>query len=602
MRGNEGVGGLVGTNTSTVTYCYSTGQVVGDSNVGGLIGQEARSGSTTVSFWDLNTSGLSTSDAGTGITTAEMQTAATFLDAGWDFVGETENGTEDVWMIVEGQTYPLLSWQKYGGGSGEPNDPYLIYTAEHLNALGAEPNDYDKCFKLMADIDLSGYVYDRAVIAPDMNDAGYLRYYSDGLPFTGAFDGNGHTISHLTIEGGGYLGLFGQTGSGARISNLGLEEVSISGFGGDNVGSLVGSLGFWYSSGGILTNCYSTGTVSGYYDVGGLVGENNGSITSSYSAGVVVGVVDVGGLIGMNAGSIAASHSTASVSGDAANIGGLVGANERGSITTSCSRGAVIGDLAVGGLVGENVGFVSQSYAYGSASGEYYVGGLVGCNYYHGEGRVPPPSGIVTCCYSTGMVSGVVDVGGLVGARSDGYGPIAITNSFWDMETSGQSRMCGQNSYPNCDDSYGKTPAEMQTATTFLEAGWDFVGEIENGPNDVWKITEGLDYPRLWWEPYHGQVTLEVGQVLPVTLQSNPSTGYGWEWIDDQDSIVEQVGEAVFLPRETGDPPVVGAGGWEILTFKAVSPGQTVLKLVYRRPWEEGVEPVKTFSLQVTVP
>ena len=59
---------------------------------------------------------------------------------------------------------------KYGGGTAEPNDPYLIYTAEHLNALGAEPNDYDKHFKLMADIDLSGYVYDRAVIAPDAND------------------------------------------------------------------------------------------------------------------------------------------------------------------------------------------------------------------------------------------------------------------------------------------------------------------------------------------------------------------------------------------------------------------------------------------------
>ncbi len=432
-----------------------------------------------------------------GRTTAEMQTASTFLEAGWDFVGETENGTEDIWKIIEGQTYPLLSWQKYGGRTGEPNDPYLIYTAEHLNALGTEPNDYDKHFKLMADIDLSGYTYDRAVIAPDMNAVTLWDF--DGTSFTGVFCGNGHVISNVTITGDSYLGLFGQTGSGARISNLGLEDVSINGFG-DNVGSLIGSLGFWYGSGGILANCYSTGTVSGYYDVGGLVGGNNGSITSSYSAGVMVGVVCVGGLVGTNnGGDIAASHSTASVSGDAANIGGLVG-NNWGSITTSCSRGAVIGDLAVGGLVGENVGSVSQSYAYGSASGEYYVGGLVGCNYYHGEGRVPARSGIVTYCYSTGAVSGVVSVGGLVGDRSDGYGPIAITNSFWDIETSGQSRMCGQNSYPNCDDGYGKTTAEMQTAGTFFEAGWDFIDETENGTDDIWWILEGLDYPRLWWE------------------------------------------------------------------------------------------------------
>jgi formylglycine-generating enzyme required for sulfatase activity len=41
----------------------------------------------------------------------------------------------------------------------------------------------------------------------------------------------------------------------------------------------------------------------------------------------------------------------------------------------------------------------------------------------------------------------------------------------------------------------------MQTASTFLDAGWDFVGEIVNGPNDIWKIWDGHDYPRLIWEP-----------------------------------------------------------------------------------------------------
>ena len=42
--------------------------------------------------------------------------------------------------------------------------------------------------------------------------------------------------------------------------------------------------------------------------------------------------------------------------------------------------------------------------------------------------------------------------------------------------------------------------AEMQTASTFLEAGWDFVDETENGTEDIWWILEGRDYPRLWWE------------------------------------------------------------------------------------------------------
>ena len=98
-----------------------------------------------------------------------------------------------------------------------------------------------------------------------------------------------------------------------------------------------------------------------------------------------------------------------------------------------------------------------------------------------------------------------------------------------------------------------------------------------------------------------GQVELEQGQILVVTLESNPTTGYGWEVVETQESILEQMGEAEFKPSQTGEPPLVGAGGWEIFRFEAISAGQMTLQLVYRRPWEEGVEPVKTFSLQVVV-
>ena len=55
---------------------------------------------------------MTTGNGGTGLTTAEMQTAATFLEAGWDFIGETENGTDEVWWIDEGQDYPRLWWEQ----------------------------------------------------------------------------------------------------------------------------------------------------------------------------------------------------------------------------------------------------------------------------------------------------------------------------------------------------------------------------------------------------------------------------------------------------------------------------------------------------------
>jgi len=98
------------------------------------------------------------------------------------------------------------------------------------------------------------------------------------------------------------------------------------------------------------------------------------------------------------------------------------------------------------------------------------------------------------------------------------------------------------------------------------------------------------------------QVELEQGQILVVTLESNPTTGYRWEQAKNQESILEQMGEAEFKPSDTGEPPLVGAGGWEIFRFKAISAGQMTLQLVYHRSWEEGVEPLKTFSLQVVVP
>jgi inhibitor of cysteine peptidase len=97
------------------------------------------------------------------------------------------------------------------------------------------------------------------------------------------------------------------------------------------------------------------------------------------------------------------------------------------------------------------------------------------------------------------------------------------------------------------------------------------------------------------------QVELEGGQILVVTLESNPTTGYRWEQAENQESILEQMGEAEFKPSDTGEPPLVGAGGWEIFRFKAISAGQMTLQLVYHRSWEEGVEPINTFSIEVIV-
>jgi len=94
-------------------------------------------------------------------------------------------------------------------------------------------------------------------------------------------------------------------------------------------------------------------------------------------------------------------------------------------------------------------------------------------------------------------------------------------------------------------------------------------------------------------------VELESGQVLSITLEANPTTGYTWEVVDPQDGqVLRQVGEIEFIPnrQESG---IVGAGGVQIIRFECVNAGQTVLKLAYQRSWETDVEPLETFTIHV---
>ena len=116
VSGDGDVGGLVGllTLTSTVNNSYSTGIVSGNECVGGLVGRLLEGSTVNNSFWDTQTSGQSSSAGGTGKTTAEMKTQSTFTNAGWDFVGETTNGTNDYWDMYNtiNSGYPFLSWQE----------------------------------------------------------------------------------------------------------------------------------------------------------------------------------------------------------------------------------------------------------------------------------------------------------------------------------------------------------------------------------------------------------------------------------------------------------------------------------------------------------
>ena len=308
----------------------------------------------------------------------------------------------------------LSAQAKYGGGTGEPNDPYQIRDANHMQAIGADVNDWDKCFKLMADIDLSAYT------GAQFNVIGYWKSVEDNAAFTGVFDGNGHEISNFTYQSSSmYTGLFG-CADNAEIKNLGLRDVNI--MSGSSAGSLVGSM-----QSGTVSNCYVQGGVISIwgYCFGGFIGWNSGyvrdchtSISIRYRGGTGnLSYTGIGGLIGYNTGTVSNCSAMGDIShGGATGVGGLVGAHTSGTIT-DCSSSSTLsgGGYYIGGLVGYNDRTIRRCFASGDVSGNTFCGGLVGLN---GNRRVDRPSnGRIENSYATGDVSGTSYVGGLVGRQ-----------------------------------------------------------------------------------------------------------------------------------------------------------------------------------------
>lgn len=365
-----------------------------------------------------------------------------------------------------------VSLARYSGGTGEPNDPYRIATPNDLNDIGNHVEDYNKCFVMVNDINLAEYTSSQFNIIGD--------YLSE--PFTGVFDGNNHTIWNFNYEStqqNEETGIFGYVSdTNAVIKDVKLQDPNIRGGPANFVGALAG--------------IFESGTVRG----------------CSVEGGIIVGRVGVGGLIGWSGpdapswpgARVTECYAETDVQATHDCAGGLVGSNLGGigGFVSNCyAKGDVEGLDWVGGLVGSNHGPIADCYATGAAVGQAGVGGLAGYN-----------EGPVARSYSAGPVSGTSDVGGLLGTN---WG--LVSDCFWDTETSGRDNMCGRSSGSGCNSRlYGKTTAEMQTQSTFTDAGWDFVGEEVNGTENICRLcNEGLEYPKLNWQMAEGDLLCPDG-------------------------------------------------------------------------------------------
>jgi inhibitor of cysteine peptidase len=95
---------------------------------------------------------------------------------------------------------------------------------------------------------------------------------------------------------------------------------------------------------------------------------------------------------------------------------------------------------------------------------------------------------------------------------------------------------------------------------------------------------------------------LKMGEVMAITLESNPSTGYSWFATVSDPDILSQMGDPKYLaPTESSDTMVLGASGTETFMFQGTAAGSATITLDYKRGWETDVAPEKTITITLEV-
>jgi filamentous hemagglutinin family protein len=451
------------TTNVTLTTDNSSGSDSGDINVNAAVNWAANTTLTLNAYNNINiNAAITATGASAGLALNHGNSAATgTARAGTDYNVKapiTLSGANAM-LAINGTGYTLL------------------HSMAELDAI--DSTGLGGKYALAQNLDASGTTYTSALVG-DGNNA-----------FTGTFAGLGHTLSNLTIDASGAsnVGLFGLA-SNSVIRDVGLLGGSVAGD--THVGALAGQ-----SQNSAISNAYATSSVSGTFYVGGLLGWSQGdTISDVHATGSVSGENTVGGLVGLGAGStltnVYATGNVTNTSFGGSAFGGLVGYDLFSTINSAYAAGNVIGSYTdtdpdsptygavysiannVGGLVGTAAGSViSNAYATGSVSGSRSVGGLVG--------EATNVGTKISKTYATGSVTGSSDVGGLVGVKN---GSTSVTNSLWNIETTGQASSAGGT---------GFTTTQMMQAGGFN--GWDLASS--GGSSAIWRIYEGHTAPLL---------------------------------------------------------------------------------------------------------
>ncbi len=376
-------------------------------------------------------------------------TCDTMLKSSTEYVVSMKSGVKD----DEGadiEPFEDFTFTTTPNGTGSESNPYLIYTASQLDNIRKNMNSY---YKLKKDIDIatSSYKSDN-----NTNDYGWLPIGKVTAKFMGGFDGDGHTISGLSINRptADSVGLFGQIDT-AKIKNIYMSDGIV--IGEDSCGSIVG-----YAYNSEITNCCNESVkVKGTSHVGGISGEIYSTAASKL-------------------------RNSATVTGSGNRVGGIVGWNNIYSSINSCfNEGDVTGGTEhVGGIAGYNNAAINNCANNATLSGYQYVGGIIGSN---------NASGKVNRCIAVGNMITVnfasVNVGGIAGCNYDTGAK--IMNSIITNNTYINGIACSDNAQvvfnynegtdKNCNYYFGS------------------VTDLNNGLGDQSKWTDSVCWDSLIW-------------------------------------------------------------------------------------------------------
>lgn len=367
------------------------------------------------------------------------------------------------------------------------------------------------------------------VLEEDLNLEG--EDFSPIPTFGGTFEGNGHTISGLKLEGGAaYQGLFRFVQEGGTVRDLNVAGTVIS----DNSESYIG--GIAGSNSGIIANCSFSGKIEGKQTVGGIAGINEtaGRILDSSSAGIVLGEEATGGISGKNLGTISGSVNESAVN----TIHEETGFSLEESIDEINGTEILDTTTDTGGIAGYSSGILEgcrNTGEIGYAHVGYNVGGIAGRSV-----------GYLNDCVNEGRIMGRKDVGGVTGQMAPNVLLIFSEDTIGQLESEMETLDTLVDQALNHAQSNGDAvSARLEQISNYADAASDSVYDLAQMTVD--KADQGI-------EAINDAADM-VGEALDGMEMAAANGESVMEEISDSFDLLEQSME------EVGDALDIGADG-----------------------------------------